>query len=246
MDKKKFISWRRVSTWKQGDSKLGLNAQMAMINDHVGDNELIADYSEVYTGKDLSGCMELRKAINHCKETGATLIIAKTDRFRNVHEALGICKELENQIYFCNVPTMDNMSIILLLPLMFAIAELEAKNISTRIKAALAEKEKRDGNWNKEYGKHTGSTRSETISIAQKVSACNRSSKAASNENNKRFWAFVMQFKQSNNLASTDDFKKFTEFLNEIGLKTATGKEFNTVRARAMYSKCKKFYLYNK
>jgi len=238
---KQYISWRRVSTKVQGDSQLGLESQKAIIDYYIGDNELIADYSETYTGKDLNGCIELSKAIAHCKESGATLIIAKTDRFRNVIEALQIVKALPNQILFCNLPNSDEFT----LTLFFALAELEAKNVSIRTKAALKAKKERDGSWNNEYGKNTGTTRQETIKKAILVSAKNRTSKASNNTSNVRFWGFVQQFKVNYKLESKDDYIRLAMQLNEIGLTTATGKEFNTVRARAMYSKCKNLYMYN-
>ena len=109
---KKFISWRRVSTMKQGASGLGLQAQTEIIEHFVKaeKGELIADYHEVYTGKELSGCVELRKAMQHCKDEGATLIIAKTDRFRNTIEALQIYDEMEGNIYFCDLPHTDKFT----------------------------------------------------------------------------------------------------------------------------------------
>lgn len=135
--KKQFISWRRVSTKGQGLSKLGLEAQKTIIDYFVNaeGGELIADYCEVYTGTELSGCTELRKAINHCKETGATLIIAKTDRFRNTIEALEIFDEVGGNIFFCDLPSNEKF----MLTLFFALAEREAKLISIRTKSALNE-----------------------------------------------------------------------------------------------------------
>ena len=65
MEAKKFVSWRRVSTQKQGRSGLGLEAQETIINYFVNEaqGELIADFHEVYTGKNLHGCVELQKAM---------------------------------------------------------------------------------------------------------------------------------------------------------------------------------------
>lgn len=238
---KQYISWRRVSTKVQGDSQLGLESQKAIIDYYIGDNELIADYSETYTGKDLNGCIELNKAIAHCKKSGATLIIAKTDRFRNVIEALQIVKQLPNQILFCNLPNSDEFT----LTLFFALAELEAKNVSIRTKAALKAKKERDGSWTNEYGKSTGTTRQESIKKATAVSVKNRTNRASKNASNVRFWGFIQQFKVNYQLNSKDDYILLTNQLNKIGLTTATGKEFNPVRARAMYSKCKNLYMYN-
>lgn len=138
---KKFISWRRVSTKKQGISGLGLQAQSSIIDYFVKseNGELIADYEEVYTGKDLQGCKELQKAKEHCKCINATLIIAKTDRFRTVIEALQIFEEMRGDIYFCDLPHTDKFT----LTLFFALAEREAKLVSIRTKLALQAKRDR-------------------------------------------------------------------------------------------------------
>lgn len=138
---KKFISWRRVSTKRQGISGLGLQAQSSIIDYFVKseDGELIADYEEVYTGKDLQGCKELQKAKEHCKRLNATLIIAKTDRFRTVIEALQIFEEMRGDIYFCDLPHTDKFT----LTLFFALAEREAKLVSIRTKSALQAKRDR-------------------------------------------------------------------------------------------------------
>ena len=143
---KKYISWRRVSTLKQGRSGLGLEAQQEIIRYFVEreQGEIIADYTEVYTGKDLQGCKELRKAMSHAKEVGAVLVVAKSDRFRNTQEALQIYEEMgEGNIMFCDLPHTDKFT----LTLMFAIAEREALMISLRTKQALAAKRARGETW---------------------------------------------------------------------------------------------------
>lgn len=77
-----FVSWRRVSTAKQGMSGLGLDAQLDIIKHFVEQErgELIADFCEVYTGTELSGCIKLQEAITFAKKEKATLVIAKKDR----------------------------------------------------------------------------------------------------------------------------------------------------------------------
>lgn len=135
--KKQFISWRRVSTFKQGKSGLGLEAQKEIIRYFVerDNGELVADYSECYTGKELSECKELRKAMQHAKNIGAVLVIAKSDRFRNCQEALGILDEMgEGHLEFCDLPHSDRFT----LTLFWALAEREALITSIRTKQALA------------------------------------------------------------------------------------------------------------
>lgn len=133
---KKFISWRRVSTAKQRGSHLGLEAQKSIIDFFVEreKGELIADYEECHSGTDLAGCTELKKAKSHCKKTGATLIIAKTDRCRDTIEALQLYEEMKGKIYFCDLPHTDKFT----LTLFFSLAEREAMIISLRTKQALA------------------------------------------------------------------------------------------------------------
>lgn len=141
METKKFISWRRVSTAKQHGSHLGLEAQKAIIKFFVEreNGELIADYEECHSGTDLAGCQELAKAKKHCKETGATLIIAKTDRCRDTIEALQLYEEMNGNIYFCDLPVTDKFT----LTLFFSLAEREAMIVSLRTKQALAAKKAR-------------------------------------------------------------------------------------------------------
>ncbi|SEA44503.1 Site-specific DNA recombinase [Segatella bryantii] len=141
--KNKYISWRRVSTFKQNRRGLGLEAQKEIIRYFVerDGGELIADYSECYTGKDLSGCKELRKAMKHAKETGAILVIAKSDRFCNCQEALEILDEMgEGNIEFCDLPHSDRFT----LTLFWAFAEREALIRSILTKQALSAKKARN------------------------------------------------------------------------------------------------------
>lgn len=136
---RKFISWRRVSTDQQNKSGLGLEAQKEIIRYFVEreGGEIVEDYAECYTGKELSGCKELRKAMERAKGIGAVLVVAKTDRFRNCQEALQILTEMgEGNIEFCDLPHSDRFT----LTLFWALAEREALIVSIRTKQALAVK----------------------------------------------------------------------------------------------------------
>ena len=129
----KYISYTRVSTKKQGVSGLGLESQERII-DYFTQGEIVDRYTEVYSGTNLNKCVELRKAINKAKELGAKLILAKSDRFRCVDDALSVMAELgEGNLICCDIPNADRFTFILF----FAIAEREALITSLRTKQAL-------------------------------------------------------------------------------------------------------------
>jgi len=226
----KFVSWRRVSTSKQGASGLGLAAQADIIDYFVKSEkgELIADFHEVYTGKELSGCTELHKAMKYAKENNACLIIAKSDRFRNTIEALQIYDKMgEGNIYFCDLPHTDKFT----LTLFFALAEREAKLVSIRTKAALAEKKKQGFKLGREKGANTEK--------ASAASASARREKAKNNPNNKIIWGMFADFRAT---PTTQSFLDVSKRLNKMGVLTSTGLPFTLERARSAYHNLKRIY----
>lgn len=138
-----FVAYYRVSTAKQGQSGLGLQAQVEAVAVYLngGDWRLIAEFTEVETGKGsnaLTKRPELQKAIAYAKKNKATLVIAKLDRLaRNVHFIAGL---LESGADFvaADMPEADRAMI----QMMSVFAELEARRISERTKAALAQAKK--------------------------------------------------------------------------------------------------------
>ena len=198
-NKRQFISWRRVSTSKQGRSGLGLEAQADIINYFVEKEggEVIADYCEVYTGTDLAGCLELNKAVAHCKRTGASLVIAKADRFRNDIEALQIYKELKGHIFFCDLGANADDLII---KLSFILAAREAELISVRTTAALKAKRARGESMGGEkgvWGKNSpGADRAKQLAKAREKMALSRRDAARSKPENRAFHFFIKDWQQ--------------------------------------------------
>lgn len=236
---KKFVSWRRVSTKRQGKSGLGLEAQKNIIDYFVKaeKGELIADYAEVYTGTELSGCTELRKAIARCKKEGATLIIAKSDRLRNTLEALQILEEVgEENIFFCDLPHTDKFT----LTLFFSIAEREALLISLRTKSALDAKRARG----EKMGGACRMTDCEPIlREARAKSAQSRREAARNNPANKAFLEFIEDWQEIHGkISELTDWQAIADKLNSRGKTTSKGLPFDKNRARAMYSKVQKLY----
>ena len=77
----KFIAYYRVSTDKQGQSGLGLDAQRAAVMNYLngGSWKLVGEFTEVESGKH-SDRVQLRAAQAACKKHKAKLVIAKLDR----------------------------------------------------------------------------------------------------------------------------------------------------------------------
>jgi DNA invertase Pin-like site-specific DNA recombinase len=131
-----FVAYYRVSTTRQGQSGLGLEAQRQTVRDYLGghtESKLIAEYTEVESGK-RSDRPELQAALAACKRQKATLIIAKLDRLaRNV---AFIANLMEAGVEFVAVDNPHASR--LMLHMLAAFAEHEREQISARTKAALA------------------------------------------------------------------------------------------------------------
>lgn len=132
-----FISYVRVSTKRQGQSGLGLEAQQATVAAHVGPNQPIAEYREIESGRK-NDRPQLRLALDHCKRTGSTLIIARIDRLsRNARFLLGLL-DAGVDIVFCDLPQVSGPQGRFMLGVMAQVAELESGLISDRTRKALA------------------------------------------------------------------------------------------------------------
>ena len=245
---KKAISWRRVSTKEQGKSGLGLSAQKSIIDYFVEKEnfELVADYAEVYTGTKLEYCTELRKAIDHCKRISATLIIAKSDRFRNTVEALQIYEEMgEGNIFFCDLPHTDKFT----LTLFFALAEREALITKLRTQAALDEIKKELSTTGQHVSKRGNVItklgrpdigQSDAWDKALDASIATRKRKAAANENNIRFakWLDVWESNHGT-IDRHTNLDPIVDEVNALGYKTSSGMHFNKQSLRQMIYRTK-------
>lgn len=135
----KFVAYYRVSTPKQGQSGLGLEAQKAAVAAYLngGEWELVSEFVEIETGKGANALErrpQLRAALDDCRRHGATLIIAKLDRLaRNVHFVSGLL-ETGCEFVAADMPQANKVMI----QMYSVMAEFERDQISARTKAALA------------------------------------------------------------------------------------------------------------
>ncbi|WDI40228.1 recombinase family protein [Bremerella sp. P1] len=126
---KPHVAYLRVSTQRQGQSGLGLEAQRAAVASYSP----AAEFIEVESGKK-SDRPQLAAAIAECRRTGAVLVIAKLDRLaRNVAFVANLM-EAGVEFVACDMPNANRLTV----HIMAAVAEDEAARISQRTKDALA------------------------------------------------------------------------------------------------------------
>jgi DNA invertase Pin-like site-specific DNA recombinase len=131
-----FVGYYRVITAEQGRSGLGLEAQREAVHRYLagGDWRLIGEHTEIESGK-IRERPQLEAALEQCKLTGATLIIAKLDRLsRNVTFLTTLMGNEAVPFVACDNPHATRLT----LHALAALAEREAAQISARTKAGLA------------------------------------------------------------------------------------------------------------
>lgn len=130
-----YVAYYRVSTDRQGQSGLGLDAQRAAIAGYLaGRADLIAEFTEIESGKK-NDRPQLAAALAICRSRKARLIIAKLDRLaRNVLFIAGL---MDSGVDFVAVdmPEANRLT----LHIIAAVAEHEREMISQRTKSALAQ-----------------------------------------------------------------------------------------------------------
>ena len=131
----KFVLYYRVSTQRQGQSGLGLEAQQSQALQYLQqvNGQAVEEFVEVESGRK-DDRPELRRAIELCQAWDATLLVAKFDRLsRDAHFLLGLQKAGIKFIAADN-PQANELTVGILA----LVAQQEAKAISERTKAALA------------------------------------------------------------------------------------------------------------
>lgn len=129
----RYIAYYRVSTDRQGLSGLGLDAQRATVLAHTAKGELIAEYTEVESGKRHTNRPQLLAALSECRKRRATLVIAKLDRLARNVAFISALMDAGTEFIACDNPNANR----LMLHILAAFAEHEAQAISSRTKAAL-------------------------------------------------------------------------------------------------------------
>ena len=217
-----YVIYYRVSTKRQGDSGLGLDAQRAYIEHYYHDKQIIGEFTDVQSGKDVFNRPELTKALALCKDQRAILVVAKIDRLsRNTEQALAIYRELAGRLESCDVPNLDKFT----LTLFMAIADRERELISIRTTGALIQKVKRSGQWRK--GSQAFAT-----GRAARLGHATITAQAAENGHSRPASAMIKQLRQQGY-----NWSEIARQLNASGFKTPKGGSYQAVQVQRHYQR---------
>ncbi len=214
----RYIAYYRVSTDKQGESKLGLDAQKTIVKNFLNPikGKLIREYIEVESGRKTDR-KELNKAIADCKTNEATLVIAKLDRLSRNVRFLFELRESNLNFVACDIPELNTLS----LGMYATFAQYEAERISQRTKDALAEIRKK--------GIKLGAPE-KTLENARMLAL----KKRRDNSKSKMEDAYNFAKKLLNSTRQQHSIRDIARRLNENGYTSPRGKKFTPTTVKNM------------
>lgn len=201
-----FIAYYRVSTSRQGNSGLGLDAQRKAVEDYLngGHWELLKEFTEVETGKGsnaLDKRPQLKEAITFAKKYRAKLIIAKLDRLARNVAFVSALMESKVQFVCADMPEANELT----LHIVAAMAQYEGRRISERTKEAL----------------QAAKRRGVKLGKVENLSKGNKDREQKAGEFAEKLKGALEGFK-----AEGLTQRAMVERLNQIGVKTSAGKEW--------------------
>lgn len=224
---KKYVVYTRVSTKRQGASHLGIEAQQSAVANYLKSNpgEVIATLEEHESGKnDLR--VELNKAILLCKQTGATLLIAKLDRLSRNASFIFQIRDAGIQIQAVDLPELNTLT----LGIFASLAQYERELISKRTREALQAKKAR--------GVKLGHV--ETLEANKDKAAIARAErateKAKSNHNNINAYNLISTMRSTG-----AKWSAIRDRLNELSIMTSSGsREWQIIQVQRLFKQFNK------
>lgn len=127
-----LVAYYRVSTERQGQSGLGLDAQRAAVSPYAAGRNLLSEFVEIKSGgKD--NRPQLAAALALCRQKRAVLVIAKLDRLARSVAFISNLMESGVEFVAVDMPQANRLT----LHILAAVAEHEREMISQRTRAAL-------------------------------------------------------------------------------------------------------------
>ncbi|MDO1451353.1 recombinase family protein [Rhodocytophaga aerolata] len=222
---KKYVSYLRVSTVKQGQSGLGLQAQRRAVAQFVKDPTLIlSEYVEVESGKN-NERPELFKAIEGARQKGACLLIAKLDRLSRDAAFIFTLRNTGVDFVCADMPEANTLTI----GIFAVLAQHERELISSRTKAALTAKRERGEKTGKaenfhQQGRCRGAATMKKLSVEAK-------------ENRQAIELIRLYRGQKNEKGKPMTFEMIAHKLNAAGFLTRRGKAFTKGWVKQLYDR---------
>ncbi|ALI99155.1 recombinase family protein [Rufibacter tibetensis] len=216
---KTYVAYYRVSTQKQGQSGLGLEAQKASVKAFLKcETCIVAEYTEVESGKRDSR-PQLASAITHAKATGSILVIAKLDRLSRNASFIFALKDSGVEFVCADMPDANTLTI----GIFAVLAQHERELISSRTKAAL--------NAKKAQG-HSLGTPANLTEEARLKGLKTRQANATNSKQNKQAIHLILSAK-----AEGKSFPQIVSKLNELGYLTSRGNRFGLSSVHKLYTR---------
>jgi len=210
-----FIAYYRVSTQRQGQSGLGLEAQKSAVLSFLNNRTIIAEFTDIETGKN-DNRPQLLKAIELAKQTNSTLLIAKLDRLSRNLTFVSTLMDTKVKFICADMPDANELTI----HIFGALAQWERKRISERTKGAMAQLKNR--------GVILGTPANFTDTV-RKMGPAKMKEIANANSNNQKAKKVI-------NLLSKNgkSLREIAIELNEAGFKTSRGNQFGPEQVRRL------------
>lgn len=218
---KKFVAYYRVSRKEQGISGLGLSAQKSSVEKYVTshDGTIVKSFTEIETGTNKRERIEIHKAIQLAKNEGAILIIAKLDRLARNVSFVSSLMDAGIEFLAVDMPSANNFTI----HIFSALAEQEAKLISSRTKLALAELKKK--------GVKLGNPQNLT-SEARAKGVNKIKENAMNNDRNRQAQSIILNCKEKKM-----SYRQIADYLNQLNFKTRHGNKFYAPTVLQLYNR---------
>lgn len=212
----KFVIYRRVSTSRQFNSGLGLEAQSEAVRRYLStqpDAEVLADLVEAESGKDDDRPI-LRQAVDLCRKHSAKLLVSRIDRLSRSLRLIMMLEQYKVPFIAADNPEMTE----LVCHILVAIGSAERKTIATRVRDALRQAKLR--------GIKLGGP---NIAEARLLANTARIQKAK--EQNAKLRMMVLETMEKTGLTKLSDI---AEALNLRGIKTNRGAEFTPTQVHRL------------
>lgn len=205
-----FVIYTRVSTRAQGESGLGLEAQLRDINlyltNYAIDHTIIGSFQDIASGKSTDR-VEYNKAVTMAESTGSTLLVAKLDRIsRDVETIAGLIKRVDLKVG-C-MPFADTFQ----LHLYAALSQQEREFISLRTKSALQAKRERGESMNNPMTFKRQDVQ-DKATVTKKTNATS--------------WKLKVLPTVRRIVSTTNNYHEACKILNDLGVKTARNGNFH-------------------